>query len=96
MRPRFGVALGGALALLVPASSGAQTPGGASGPHPDAPAETAQFAFLVGDWDCAIRQMKPDGSGTNIRSFNPRTRKWDNRWLPASTLQWAYYEAEKE
>ena len=33
--------------------------------------------------------------GTNIRSFNPQTGKWDNRWLPAGSLQWKYYEAEK-
>jgi len=101
-----------------------------SAPHPDAPPETAQFAFLVGRWDCTIRSMKPDGSGysegratwtgrfilggwaiqdvwesvqpdgsrfygTNIRSFNPKTRKWDNRWLPSGSLQWSYYQAEK-
>lgn len=34
--------------------------------------------------------------GTNIRSFNPRTNKWDNRWLPAGSLQWKYYEAERK
>jgi hypothetical protein len=42
--------------------------------------------------------IQPDGSefhGTNIRSFNPKTRKWDNRWLPMGSLQWKYYEAEK-
>ncbi len=32
--------------------------------HPDAPAETAQFAFLIGDWDCAMTAMTPDGKGT--------------------------------
>lgn len=40
----------------------------------------------------------PDGTefhGTNIRSFNPRTGRWDNRWLPMGSLQWKYYEAEK-
>lgn len=39
----------------------------------------------------------PDGKdfqGFNIRSFNPRTGKWDNRWLPQVTLQWRYYESE--
>ena len=39
----------------------------------------------------------PDGKpfqGFNIRSFNPKTRKWDNRWLPQVTLQWRYYESE--
>lgn len=34
----------------------------AAGPHPDAPPETEQFAFLIGDWDCTIRSMRPDGS----------------------------------
>lgn len=41
---------------------------------------------------------QPDGSqfhGTNIRSFNPKTKKWDNRWLPQGTLQWKYYESEQ-
>lgn len=40
---------------------------------------------------------KPDGQeshGTNIRSFNRQTRKWDNRWLSAGSLQWAYFESE--
>jgi hypothetical protein len=41
----------------------------------------------------------PEGQefhGTNIRSFNPRTKEWDNRWLPAGSLQWKYYSAEKQ
>jgi hypothetical protein len=112
-----------AVALAIPAVA-------AHGPHPDAPPETAQFAFLVGQWDCTTRSMKADGSGevegqatwtgywildgwaiqddwesarpdggvfrgTNIRSFNPQTGKWDNRWLASGTLQWKYFEAEK-
>lgn len=39
-----------------------------------------------------------DGSefhGTNIRSFNPETGKWDNRWLPQGTLQWKHFESEQ-
>jgi hypothetical protein len=101
------------------------------GLHPEAPPETSQFAFLIGEWDCRTRSMKPDGTGhlegqarwtgywilggwaiqddwestrpdgqafrgTNIRSFNPKTRKWDNRWLSSGTLQWQYFEAEKQ
>ncbi len=97
---------------------------------PDAPPETAQFAFLVGEWSCKTRGMGPDGGmqdgpdaswtgyyildgwaiqddwvspvpsgklfhGSNIRSFNPKTSKWDNRWLPAGSLQWKYFEAEQ-
>ena len=33
--------------------------------------------------------------GFNIRSFNPQTKKWDNRWLPQGSLQWKYYESEQ-
>jgi hypothetical protein len=42
---------------------------------------------------------RPDGQefhGTNIRSFNPDTKKWDNRWLPSGTLRWKYYESEQK
>lgn len=98
--------------------------------NPEAPPETAQFAFLIGDWDCVTKFMKPDGSGyslgrarwsgsyildgwaiqdywigygpdgkekhgTNIRTFNPETRKWDNQWVAAGVLQWVYFEAEQ-
>lgn len=97
----------------------------------NAPEETAQFEFLVGDWDCTTKSLKPDRSGfvegkgrwigyyilggwaiqddwsspgpgglifhgTNVRSFNPQTKKWDNRWVAAGSLQWKYYEAEKK
>jgi hypothetical protein len=43
--------------------------------------------------------IRPDGSeshGTNIRSFNQRTGKWDNRWLPAGSLAWKYFESEQK
>lgn len=105
-------------------------PVAADGLNPEAPPETAQFSFLLGEWECTTRFMKPDGSGhvegrakwtgyyildgwaiqdhwigykpdgqeshgTNIRSFNPESRKWDNRWLPAGSLQWDYFEAEQ-
>jgi len=131
MRP-VSMALGGGLAAwLVVSPAVLASPERPQGPHPAAPPETAQFAFLIGEWDCSTRRMEPDGSGwsegharwtaywilggwaiqddwesasadggtfrgTNIRSFNPRSGKWDNRWLPAGTLQWAYYEAEKQ
>jgi hypothetical protein len=97
----------------------------AIGLNPEAPAETAQFEFLVGAWDCTTKFMKPDGSGysvgrakwsgayildgwaiqdvwigyspegkenhgTNIRTFNPKKKKWDNRWVAAGNLQWVY------
>lgn len=120
------------LAVAVLAAGGPATDASVTkGPHPDAPAETSQFAFLIGTWDCTTRFMAPDGSGfneghatwtgywilggwaiqddwksprpdggfnrgTNIRSFNPKTRKWDNRWLPAGSLQWVYFEAERK
>ncbi len=128
MRPFSAAIL--AIVLLTPAVQ-AGAPREATRPHPDAPAETAQVAFLVGEWECTTRSMKPDGSGfnegsatwtgywilggwaiqddweralpdgrvfrgTNIRSFNPQTGKWDNRWLASGTLQWKYFEAEKQ
>lgn len=43
--------------------------------------------------------IRPDGSesrGTNIRSFNQRTGKWDNRWLAAGSLAWKYFESEQK
>lgn len=99
------------------------------GPNPAAPKQTAQYSFLIGEWSCKTRSMRPDltfaeGSatwtgeyildgwaiqdtwvsslpqggefyGTNIRSFNPKTEKWDNRWLPQGSLQWSYFESEQ-
>lgn len=97
---------------------------------PDAPPETAQFAFLVGAWNCKARGMGPDGTlqdrpdaswtgyfildgwaiqddwispgpggkpfhGTNVRSFNAESGKWDNRWLASGSLQWSYFESEQ-
>ena len=114
--------------LAVAASAHAAPVAGFGSLSPDAPPETAQFGFLVGEWHCQIRSMAPDGTlqagsgaiwtadyvldgwaiqdhwrplkpgaqpGTNIRSFNPRTRKWDNRWLAAGSLDWKYFEAEQ-
>ncbi len=100
-----------------------------TGPHPDAPPETEQFAFLIGEWDCATRSMGPNGQftegtaswagewvldgwaiqdtwtsqlpnggtfmGFNIRSFNPSTGKWDNRWLQTGNLEWKYFESQQ-
>ncbi len=95
---------------------------------PDAPPQTAQFDFLIGEWHCEITRMGPDGNmqqpskatwtgryvldgwaiedvwqplaagarpGVNIRSFNPETKLWDNRWLGAGTLQWQDFQAEQ-
>lgn len=98
--------------------------------NPAAPPQTAQFAFLIGVWDCKTKFLTPQGNhaeasatwtgryildgwaiqddwvsrrpdgtefhGTNIRSFNPETKKWDNRWLAAGTLQWKYFESEQQ
>ena len=33
-----------------------------SEPHPNAPPETAQFDFLIGEWKCQTRWMQPDGT----------------------------------
>jgi hypothetical protein len=61
---------------------------------------TWTFYYILDGW--AIQDnwvvRRPDRSefrGTNIRSFNPQTGKWDNRWLPIGSLQWKYYEAEQ-
>ena len=121
--------------VTVGVSAAAEVPG--AGPfkgwgslHPKAPAETSQFAFMVGEWNCTTKSLMPDGKtftegkatwigyfilggwaiqddwisfgpngqavhGTNVRSFNPRTREWDNRWLAAGSQQWKYYAATK-
>ncbi len=56
--------------------------------------------YILDGWaieDEWISQL-PDGTpfrGINIRSFNPETRKWDNRWLATGSLQWQYFEAEQ-
>ncbi|ANM28465.1 hypothetical protein ABI59_00715 [Acidobacteria bacterium Mor1] len=47
-----------AAALLAP-SAWAEEP--RNEPHPDAPAETDQYGFLIGSWDCATRFLGPDG-----------------------------------
>jgi len=42
--------------------------------------------------------VRPDGGeshGTNVRSFNPRTGTWDNRWLAAGSLEFKYFESEQ-
>lgn len=33
-----------------------------TGMNPDAPPETAQFAFFIGEWDCATYTLQPDGN----------------------------------
>ncbi|MCP4201308.1 MAG: hypothetical protein GY769_05165 [bacterium] len=67
--------------------------------QPTAPA-TWTFYYILDGW--AIQDdwvsKQPDGArfyGTNIRSFNPQTRTWDNRWLSAGSLQWKYFESEQ-
>jgi hypothetical protein len=32
--------------------------------------------------------------GLNIRSFNPKEGKWDNRWIAQGNLQWKYFQSE--
>ena len=66
----------------------------------EGPPATWTFHYILDGW--AIQddwvQEQPDGSvshGMNIRSFNPETRKWDNRWLSSGNLQWKYFESEK-
>jgi hypothetical protein len=95
--------------------------------NPGAPPQTAQYAFIIGKWDCATRFLTQPGEyseghatwtgsyildgwaiqdlwaadtpegirrGMNIRSFNPASGKWDNRWLSQGNLQWKYFESE--
>jgi hypothetical protein len=50
------------------------------GPHPDAPPELQQYAFIVGDWDCTTRFMKPDGSG-----FVEGKARWSGYWILGGT-----------
>ena len=41
---------------------------------------------------------RPDGNefrGTNIRSYNPQSGKWDNRWISQGSLQWKYFESSQ-
>jgi len=55
--------------------------------------------YILGGW--AVQDYwvghGPQGQefhGTNIRSFDRETGKWNNRWLPAGTLRWKYYASE--
>lgn len=66
----------------------------------DGPPATWTGEYILDGW--AIQDhwtsTQPDGSlfhGTNIRSFNPETERWDNRWLAQGNLQWKYFWAEK-
>lgn len=54
-------------------------------------------SYILDGW--AIQDLwaseGPKGTfyGLNIRSFNKKTGKWDNRWLPQGTLEWKYFES---
>ena len=57
-------------------------------------------ARWVGRWELGGWAIRDDwssagGMGFNVRSFNPRTKKWDNRWLQSGNLLWKYFEAEQ-
>jgi hypothetical protein len=61
---------------------------------------TWTFYYILDGW--AIQDdwiaKQPNGStfyGTNVRSFNRESGKWDNRWLPIGSLQWKQYESEQ-
>lgn len=43
--------------------------------NPAAPPFTAQFAFLIGEWECQTKSMKPDGS------FHRNTGTWTGRYI---------------
>ena len=66
----------------------------------DGPNATWTGYYILDGWAIAddwISEL-PDGGtyhGTNIRSFNRETGKWDNRWLSEGSLRWKYFEAEQ-
>lgn len=66
----------------------------------DGPNATWTGYYILNGWAIQDDWVAPGPGGkpfpgTNIRSFNPKTGKWDNRWLAAGALQWSYFEAEK-
>ncbi len=66
----------------------------------DGPDATWTGYYILDGWAIQDDWVSPGPGGklfhgTNIRSYNPQTGKWDNRWLPAGSLQWKYFEAEQ-
>ena len=61
---------------LITGSPATTDPLSANQMHPNAPAQTAQFAFLIGDWECAAESLTPDGK----QSFSSRGF-WSGRWV---------------
>lgn len=56
--------------------------------------------YILGGW--AIQDVwtveTPEGEafyGTNIRSFDPERKKWNNRWLPSGSLEWKHFDSEQ-
>ena len=47
----------------------------ADGPNSDAPPETTQFAFIIGEWDCKTRFMAPDST------FTDGEATWAGYWI---------------
>lgn len=65
------------LVLAVPLAAAADLDTGRlAAPHPDAPPEMAQFAFLVGEWDCKLTSL--NGQGQRVESTG--------RWVGYYTL----------
>ncbi len=82
LKRSLGLALAGMLALAAPAS--AQQPSIVYQPDPDspigtrnpkAPAETAQFDFVIGDWDVWITWTPENGEPQSYAA------KWHNHWI---------------
>ena len=44
--------------------------------NPEAPEETSQFAFLIGEWSCSIRRLQRDG-----RLGEPTLATWTGRYI---------------
>jgi hypothetical protein len=89
-----------ALLILPGVPAGAQH---RKAPHPDAPAEMKQFAFLVGEWDCKFRYIGADGehveaTGRWVGYYSLDGFAFQDDWH--STLNrgttWRTYDPEKE
>jgi hypothetical protein len=69
----FFAALGFANAQEIQYQPNPDTPIGAR--NPNAPPETAQYDFVIGDWDVVINFRNPDGTEVTYNA------KWHNSWI---------------
>ncbi len=72
--------------------------------HPDAPPETAQFEFMLGELDCTDQLRNPDGTWrkfpaivtSNIRVFDSRAGVWKVSWFKMPGYGSGVWEGKKE